>query len=168
MHFGNKSELCAINIGKFKGITVPRSGKNTPILIHDIKFLSKAIKLFELSGKDDQLKVKFKILEYSFDHKIKSGSGFLFGLKVITRKGDTSVPQEKGHMFLTHANKVTTKATMKKLNYSLGAVPNKPRKYCAIAKSKQKNVCKMSPRLDLQKFIDISNLRWATLGCKKF
>ena len=74
--------------------------------------LSKAMKIFKLSGKDNQLKLKFKNLEYSFNHKIKSGTGFLFGLKVVTGKGNTMVPYKKGHMFLTHANEVTTKATM--------------------------------------------------------
>ena len=101
--------------------------------MNDVKFvpglhwnslsLSKAMKVFELSGKDDQLKFKLKSLEYCFDHKIKSGLGFIFGLKVMTGKGDTFVPYEKGHMFLTHTNKMRTKATIKKLNYSLGAVP---------------------------------------------
>ena len=133
--FGNKSELYATKIRKFQGVAVSKSGKKTPILLNNFKFvpglhcnllsLSKAMKIFELSGKDNQLKLKFKTLEYSFDHKIKSGSGFLFGLKVLTGKGGTMVPYEKGHMFLVHANKVTTKATMKRLNYSLGAVPNK-------------------------------------------
>ena len=75
-------------------------------------------------------------------------------------------------MFLTYANKVTTKATMKRLNYSLGAVPNKPCKYCAVAKSKQKNICKTTPRIDLKKgegwFIDLSNIKWVALSHKKF
>ena len=65
-------------------------------------------------------------------------------------------------MFLTHANKVTTKAMAKKLNDYLGKVPNKPCKYCAIVKSKQKSICKMTLRLDLGKgegwFIDLSNV----------
>ena len=86
-----------------------------------------------------------------FYHKIKSRSGFLFDLKVITGKGDASVPYKKEHMFLIHANEVTTKATMKKLNCFLGAVPNKLCKYCVIDKSRQKIVCKMTPRLDLWK-----------------
>ena len=94
------------------------------------------MKVFEQSGKDDHIKLKFKSLEYFFDHKIKSRSGFLFGLKVITGKGDTHVPYKKGHMFLTHANKVMTKATMKKLNDSLGEFPNKLCKYCAYRQVK--------------------------------
>ena len=88
---------------------------------------------------------------------------FVFGLKMIIRNGDTSVPYKKEYMFLTNANKVMTKVTMKKLNYSLRAAPNKLCKYCAIAKSKQNKVCKMTLRLDLQKgegwFIDLSNVR---------
>ena len=82
------------------------------------------------------------------------------------------VPYKKGHMFLVHDNKVTTKTAMKQLNYSLGAVPNKPCDYCAVAKSKQKNVCKTTPHLDLKKgkgwFIDLSNIKWVALGRKKF
>ena len=35
------------------------------------------MKVFELSGKDDQLKLKFKSLEYCFDYKIKSRSVFI-------------------------------------------------------------------------------------------
>ena len=66
------------------------------------------MKVFQLSGKDDQLKLIFKSLEYSFDHKIKSGSKFLFGLKVINGKEDTPAPYKKGHIFLAHANKATT------------------------------------------------------------
>ena len=60
---------------------------------------------------------------------------------------------------------------MKKLNYSLGDVPDQPCEYCAIAKAKKNNVCKMTPCLDLWKgkgwFIDLSNMKWAALGPKK-
>ena len=182
VQFGNKSKRYATKIGKFKDIAVSKSGEKTPILLNDVKFtpylhynllsLSKEMKVFKQSRKDDQLKLILKSPEYCFDHKIKSGLGFLFGLKVMTGKGDTFVPYKKGHMFLTHANKVTTMETMKKLNYSLGAVPNKPCKYCAISKEKQKKVCKMTPSLDLWKgkgwFIDLSNMKWAAMERKKF
>ena len=173
VRFGNKSELFATKVEKFRGVAVSKNRKKTPILLYDVKYvpglhcnllsLSKAMKVFELSGKDNQLKLKFKNLEYSFDHKIKSGTGFLFGLKVVTGKGNTMVPYRKGHMFLTHAKEVTTKATMKKLKFALGPVLDKPCEYCAVAKLKQKNVCKTVPQLDLKKvegwFVDISNIR---------
>ena len=75
-------------------------------------------------------------------------------------------------MFLTHANEVTTKATMKKLNYFLGAVLDKLCKYCTISKSKKKKVCKTTPCLDLWKgevwFVNLNNVKWAALGRKKF
>ena len=75
-------------------------------------------------------------------------------------------------MFLTHANKVTTKATMKRLKFPLGPVPDEPYKYCAIAKSKQKNFCKTTPCLNLKRgegwFINLSNIKWIALGRKKF
>ena len=82
------------------------------------------------------------------------------------------MPYKKGHMFLVHANKVTAKATMKILNYSLEAFLNKPCEYCAVAKLKQKNVYKTTLRLDLKKdkgwFIDLRNIKWVALGRKKF
>ena len=68
--FGNKSELYATKIGKFKGIAVCKSRKKTPILLNNVKFvtglycillgLSKAMNFFELSGKYDQLKLNLK------------------------------------------------------------------------------------------------------------
>ena len=68
VRFGNKSKLYATKIGKFKGVAVSKTGKKTPILLHNIKFvpglhcnllsLRKAMKVFELSGKDNQLKLK--------------------------------------------------------------------------------------------------------------
>ena len=82
-------------------------------------------------------------MEYYFDHTIKIESGFLFRLNVLTGKGGTMVPYKKGHMFLVHVNKVTTKATIKRLNYSLRAVLNKPCEYCAVAKLKQKTSARL-------------------------
>ena len=127
-----------------------KNGNKTPILLYDIKYvpslhcnllsLSKAMKVFELIGKDDQLKLKLKNLEYSFDHKIKSGTGFLFGLKVVTGKGNTMVPYRKGHMFLMHANEVTTKATMKKLKFVLGLVPDK-RANIVLSQNRSRKTC---------------------------
>ena len=86
MRFGNKSELFATKVGKFRGVAVSKSRKKTPVLFYNVKYvsglhcnllsLSKAMQVFELSGKDDQLKLKLKNLEYCFDHKIKRGTGF--------------------------------------------------------------------------------------------
>ena len=84
-----------------------KSRKKNPILFNEVNFvpglhcnllsLSKAMKVFKLSGKDDQLKLKFKSLEYCFDHKTKSKSGILFGLKILTGKGDKYVLQKRAH-----------------------------------------------------------------------
>ena len=81
VRFGNKSELYATKIGKFKGVAVSSSRKKTPILMNDAKFvtglhcnlfsISKAMNVFEISGKDNQLKLKFKRLGYFLNHKIK-------------------------------------------------------------------------------------------------
>ena len=166
--FGNKSELFATKVGKFRGVAVSKNGKKTPILLYDVKYVPG----LHCNLLDNQLKLKFKNLEYSFDHKIKSRTGFLFGLKVVTRKGNSMIPYEKGHMFLTHPNKVTTKATMERLKFPLGPVLDEPCKYCAIAKPKQKHVCKTTPRLDLKRgkgwFLDLRHIKWIVLGRKKF
>ena len=92
-------------------MAVSRSGKKTPIWVNYVKFVPglhfnmlrsiKAMKVFELCGKENPFKLNFNNLEYCFDHKIKSGSGVLFGLKVITGKGNRYIPYEKGNMFLT-------------------------------------------------------------------
>ena len=61
VHFGNKSKLYATKVGKFRGIVISKYVKKTPILFNDVKCvpglhcnllrLSKAIKVFELKGR---------------------------------------------------------------------------------------------------------------------
>ena len=81
--------------------------------------LSKAMKVFELKGMEDQLTLRYKNLQYQFDQKIKSRSGILYSLRIITSTNNKRIPYYKAHKLLVHANSTVTKATMKKMGYCI-------------------------------------------------
>ena len=37
--FGNKNKLYATKVGKFRGITISKDGKKTPVLLNDVKYV---------------------------------------------------------------------------------------------------------------------------------
>ena len=82
VQFGNKRKLNATKFMKFRGFSISKDGKKTPILLNNVKYvpglhcnllsLSKAMKVFELKGTADQLTLKYNNICYQFNHKIKS------------------------------------------------------------------------------------------------
>ena len=100
-----------------------KDSKNIPILLNNVKYvpglhcnllsLSKAMKVFELKGTEDQLTLRYKNLRYKFDNKSKCRSGILYGLRIITSTNNKRIPYDKAHKFLGHTNSTVTKATMK-------------------------------------------------------
>ena len=38
--FGNKSKLYATKVGKFRGVAISKDGKNTPILLNEVKYVA--------------------------------------------------------------------------------------------------------------------------------
>ena len=104
VQFGNKSKLYPTKVGKCRGVAISKDGKKTPILRNDVKYLpglhynllslSKAKKVFELKGASDQLTLNYKNLRYHFNHKIKSGSGILYGLQILTPTNNKSAGSE--------------------------------------------------------------------------
>ena len=105
-------------------MAILKGSKKTPILLNNVEYvpglhcnllsLSKSITIFELKGTEDQLTLRYKNLHYEFDNKIKSRSGILYDLRIITSANNKMIPYNKAHNFLVHADSTVTKATMKK------------------------------------------------------
>ena len=128
-------------------MAISKDSKKNPILLNNVKYvsglyfnllsLSKAMKVFELKGTEDQHNLRYNNLRYQFDHKIKSGSGILYGLCIITSTSNKRIPYNKAHKFLVQTHSTVTKETMKKLGYLFSKEPDLC-KHCAVLKSKQK------------------------------
>ena len=97
--FGNGQRLKATYVGDKKGIVVQRDGTKKVILMKNVKYVPELYcNLFSISaalkegctleGDKDSIKINNSNQFYLFDQRINSGTGLLFGVKIIHDKSD--------------------------------------------------------------------------------
>ena len=187
--FGNGQRLQSTHIGDKHGFAVQREGKRTKITIRNVKYVPDFFcNIFSiptalengciLEGSKNKLVIKKDSKEYFFDHKIKSGKGVLFGIKISTNSSykDKKQPQRvsdimKYHEHLGHASEAMTRSTASRMNVKLKGNFT----YCdgcSQGKMRQKNISKKKIKQSEipgeRLFLDISSIKYTSLGGARF
>ena len=187
---GNGDKLKVTKIGTKIGTVVQKNGSKKNITLRDVKYvpklncnllsLTQALKAgFKMTGDKDGMSIKKGRMQYEFDRKFKSGSGFLFGLRIDTRDIRTNVNSSAQnkidatimHAKLGHAGETYRRATCHRLGINLKG-PFPPCESCAISKIRQKNVNKTTYERATEKgdrlFMDISHVAGKSNGGSKY
>ena len=105
-----------------------KDGTRKPILLKKVKYVPKLTQnLLSIStalqngctmeGSSNKIKIKKGKNEYIFDHKIRSGKGNLYGIRIIDTKSDKAyLSINEIHEMLGHPSEEITKAKVRKLN----------------------------------------------------
>ena len=179
---GSGKVLKIIKVGKFRGEVKQKNGSTKILILDNVHFVPDLYcNLFSitsamddgygLSGrKDEFLTLRKNDMVIKFDQVIKSGTGKLVGVKIIpTNKTPKLVmtSTKKAHDVLAHAGEKRTRATAKKLGWTLtnelGPCP-----HCATAKAKVKSIDKITKSPASHKghifAIDISSASHESIG----
>ena len=155
--------------------------KLVPDLYVNLFSLSAALKEgCDLEGSADKLTIKKGKQEYFFDRKIKSGKGYIFGIRIMKtsvpeRKKQEKKPQScnimKFHEMLGHASETLTRATAKKMGVRLEG-DFRHCDGCALGKMRKKNVTKEkvpnASRNGDRLFLDISSIKYPSMGGARY
>ena len=183
---GSGKVLKIIKVGKFRGEVKQKDGSTKILILDNVHFVPDLYcNLFSitsamddgygLSGrKDEFLTLRKNDMVIKFDQVIKSGTGKLVGVKIIpTNKTPKLVmtSTKKAHDVLAHAGEKRTRATAKKLGWTLtnelGPCP-----HCATAKAKVKSVDKITESPASHKghifAIDISSASHESIGGRRY
>ena len=194
--FGDSKRLKVSKIGTKHGVAVQKNGEIKKIAIRNVKYvpdlycnlfsLTSAMRQgYELIGSKMTLTMKKRNYRVHFDRTIKSGQGFLFGLKIVqgtsskqpnpTRRENVKkkkvISRMDAHRMFGHSDDVKTEASATKHGYKLTGT-YQPCQYCLKAKARQKNVNKSTTQRSKRKgdlmYFDISSVQKKSAGGTKF
>ena len=194
--FGDSKRLEVTKIGTKQGIVIQKNGTVRNIEIKNVKYvpdmycnlfsITSAMKQgFTLIGNKNSLTMKKKNYCVNFDRIIKSGQGFLFGIKIaqgssnVIRRSGTSekiakkktLSRSEAHKIFGHCDDRMTEASARKYGYVLYG-GYEPCHHCLKAKVRQKNISKVPRERRKRKgeltFWDISSTRYKSVGGTKF
>ena len=190
--FGNGQRLESTHIGELVGTVVQKDGQEKQIRMKNVKLVPDLyVNLFSLSaalkegcdleGSAEKLTIKKGKNEYFFDQKIKSGKGYIFGIRIVntcepegkrhvTKKGQ-SYEIMRFHEMLGHTSEALTRTTAKKMGIRLKGV-FRHCDGCALGKMRKKNIAKEkipnAPRNGDRLFLDISSIKYPSMGGAKY
>ena len=187
---GSGERLKVTKIGDKVGTVIQKNGLKKNIVLRNVKYvpdlncnllsLTQVINSgFAMTGNKDGLWIRKGAATFEFDHRIKSGTGVLMGIRISDREASTSISDESVkklqahlmHALLGHASNEHTKATCARLGINLsGTFPTC--QSCAEGKIRQKNTNKYSQVKATEKgerlCFDISSVRHESSGGAKF
>jgi len=187
--FGNGQKLQCTHIGEKLGVVIQKDGTSARIKMKNVKVMPDLFcNLFSISaalkegcsleGNASELTVSIGNRKYRFDNKIKSGKGFVFGIKINTDgKTTSSMPMktsyhvQKIHERLGHPGENITRSTAKNLGMNLHGTM-KHCDGCVMGKMRQKNVSKQkvlnAKAVGQRLFLDISSIKYRSSGGAKY
>ena len=192
--FGNGQRLKAVYVGDKRGTVVQKDGTKKSILMKNVKYVPEMYcNLFSISaalkegctleGSKNNLKINSSNQSYVFDQQIKSGKGFLFGIKITHKGTAVEKPRQsqakaikqtdfiKIHQQLGHPGEDMTRATGLKLGLRMKGSMHHC-EGCGLGKMKQKNINKelvaRAKSVGERMFMDISSIKHKSAGGAKF
>ena len=187
--FGNGQRLKSTHIGEKHGVVIQKDGTKTRIKMKNVKVVPDLFcNLFSISaalkegcyleGNASELTVSIGKRKYRFDNKIKSGKGFVFGIRINSDGNITSsMPMRttyhinKIHERLGHPGENITRATAKILGVNLHGTM-KHCDGCVLGKMRQKNLPKQkiasAKEVGHRFFLDISSIKYQSIGGAKY
>ena len=189
--FGNGQRLASTHIGELVGIAEQKNGEQKQIRLKNVKLVPELyVNLFSLSaalkegcvlqGSADELIIKKGRKSYTFDQKIKSGKGYIFGIKIMgtsEQEGKKQKIRQQSynimtfHEMLRHASEKIIRSTANKMGIRLEG-HFRHCDGCALGKMKKKNVPKdkvpNAPRSGDRLFLDISSIKYPSMGGAKY
>ena len=187
--FGNGHKLQCTHIGEKHGLVVQNDGTKARIKMKNVKVvpdlfcnlfsISAALKEgCRLEGNATELTVSIGNRKYRFDNKIKSGKGFVFGIRINSDgKSTSSVPVQTSHHIqiiherLGHPGENITRSTAKNLGMKLHGTL-KHCDGCVLGKMRQKNIPKhkipQAKAVGQRFFLDISSIKYKSSGGAKY
>ena len=182
--FGNGQRLKTIHIGEMVGSVIQRYGRRVPILMKNVRYVPELYcDLFSISAVlkggcylEGNLKMK-KISKagkvYVIDRYIKSGTCFLFAMKIMSKdkqglkKTERRSDLMKIHQEMGHSSEDLTRATGLKMKGSMQHCEG-----CGVGMTKQKKKNKefmpRTKKVGERIFRDISSIKHGSAGGAKF
>ena len=192
---GDGSILKAKCIGNKRVTVIQDDGTAVEVVLHDYKWvpgllvnlfsITKSLdKGWDIRNRGKHIYMKKNGVKIVFDRRLTTDKGSILGVEMVPRTNSTAesvamVAMERGqaidimkfHAIIGHANEITTKKTASFYGLTLTGT-FRPCESCAAAKSRQKNVKKMTESVPQEPgellYMDISSVKQASIGGNKY
>ena len=185
---GDRKMTKCTYIGTYHGDIVQSNGKTSRVTLYNVSVIPELwCNLFsitaalhngcKLSNHGTMIKLSKNSFEMKFDRSIKTESGHVYGVKIVPKSGEVAMAVmcqgakftlSQLHRRLGHPSTNIVKTTAIEKGWTITTNEEITCEHCAIAKARQKNVCKENTKRSNvpgeRLYIDISSIQGKSLG----